>query len=290
MDRNSMVYKARRKMQVIAVKVFGYEFMTRVYYRICLGRPCNLNNPKTLNEKICWLKVNEFGNDRLIVNCSDKYRVRKYVRKKIGAEYLVPLIDAWDHADEIDFDRLPDKYILKCNHGCAYNILVDDNRKTDGNAVRKQLDIWLKEDFSLFNAEPQYHGIKRKIICEEHVGKDLVDYKFFCCNGKIVFYYVSSDLLDDRNARMCHYLPDGNMAPFQRKSYRLHEFPVLPFIDELKNLAVKLAEEFKFVRVDFLVAGGAKVYFSELTFTPGGGYMDIEPQALFDRMGDKLRI
>ncbi len=289
MDRNSIVYRVRRKCQAAATKVCGYKTMNQIYYRLIMHRKCNLKEPHTLNEKICWLKLYNYSQNPLAIQCSDKYRVRKYVKEKIGKEYLVPLIGQWDHADEIDFTKLPDKFILKCNHGCAYNIIVDDKNKLDVQGTKKILDSWMHEDFSLFNSEPQYHAIKRKIICEKHLGKQLVDYKFFCMNGKIRFYYVSSGLLDDRTAAIRHYLANDTEAPFQRIGYKSADFVLDDKLDEMKILAQKLAEEFPFVRVDFLLAEN-QIYFSELTYTPGGGYNVHEPQREFDKMGKYLKL
>lgn len=289
MNRESYVYKVRRKCQAAATKLFGYKAMNQVYYRIIVHRKCNLKNPKTLNEKICWLKLFDFPENSLVVQCSDKYKVRSYVKEKIGELYLVPLLGVWDNAEEIDFKELPQKFILKCNHGCAYNIIINDKAKLDVVHTRKVLNRWLREDFSLFNVEPQYHAIERKIICEKHLGDDLVDYKFFCMNGKIRFYYVSSGLLDDHTACMRHYLANDTEAPFQRTYYKNIEFNLSGKLDELKTLAEKLAADFPFVRVDLFLAGD-EIFFSELTYTPGGGYNVHEPQEEFDKMGEYLNI
>lgn len=270
MDRNSFVYKIRRKCQVMATKLFGYKNMNQVYYRIITHKYCNLHRPQTLNEKICWLKLYHYPKNPLVIQASDKYRVRRYVKKKIGKEYLVPLIGYWENANDINFETLPQKFILKCNHGCAYNILVDKKKKLEIDTIKKRLNQWMREDFSLYNSEPQYHAIKRKIICEKHLGNDLVDYKCFCMNGKVRFYYVSSGLLEDRTAYMRHYLADDTEAPFQRTCYKSTSFSLSDKLDEMKSLAEKLARDFLFVRVDFFLAQD-QIYFSELTFTPGGG-------------------
>ena len=288
--RDSAIYPIRRKMQQIVTKVMGYKTMTKVYYRIILKEKCNLKEPKNINEKICWLKVNEFENDDKVVKCADKYRVREFVKDTIGEEYLVPLIGAWDNEEQINFDELPDKFILKCNHGCAYNILVDDKKSVDIKETKGKLKKWMKEDFSYFNAEPQYHKIPRKIICEEHLGKNLMDYKFFCLNGKVSFFYISDGLLEDSTARMKHYLRDGSTAPFQRTRYKEYDFDVSKeLLDKLITNAEKLAKPFDFVRVDFFLVDD-KVYFSEMTFTPSGGYNNFEPAEYADILGKELNL
>lgn len=289
MDRNNLLYKIRRDMQVAATKCFGYKAMTKFYYRILLKKKCNLENPQDLNDKICWLKVYDYPNNKLVIQCADKFLVREYVKDKIGEEYLVPLVKAYDTAKEIDFSMLPEKFILKCNHGCAYNILVNDKKSIDERATKKQLAKWLKEDFSLFNAEPQYHAIPRKIVCEKHLGNNLVDYKFFCFNGKVNFYYVSEGLLDDRTATMKHYLRDGSVAPFQREGYAEADFPYTNTVKKMIELAEKLAEPFPFVRVDFFLVDEC-IYFAELTFTPGGGYNELSPSSYLLELGKKLKL
>ena len=289
MTRDSSLYKLRRKLQCVATRLFGYSIMTKVYYRIILKEKCDLKSPRSFNEKLCWLKVNDFPNDPLVIQCSDKLRVRGYVKEKIGDSYLVPLLGSWEDAKNIDFSKLPSRFILKCNHGCGYNILVDDVKQIDLDQTRKQLNHWLKEDFSLFNAEPHYHYIDRKIICEEHLGKDLVDYKFFCFNGEPKFFYVSYGLLNNDTAVMRHFNLDGSDAPFQRGAYGKGDFELDSRLPEMISIAKCLSADFKFVRVDLVLAQD-RIWFSELTFTPGGGYNDLSPKEWLIKLGDQLSI
>lgn len=170
MHRRSAIWHLRRKCQAIATKILGYGTMTKIYYYIFLKERCNLKYPKNLNEKICWLKVNKYEGDKLVIQCADKFLVREYIRKQIDKKYLVPLLNVWNNVEEINFDELPDKFILKCNHGCGYNILVDNKNKLNISEAKRKLNKWMKEDFSLYNAEPQYCHIPRKIICEKHLG------------------------------------------------------------------------------------------------------------------------
>ncbi len=287
MERTCFIYKIRRSCQSLATRILGYKISTKMYYIILLKKKCNLDKPEDLNEKLCWLKVYDYPKNKLVIQCADKYLVRNYISKKIGNDVLVPLLGVYDKASEIDFDKLPDKFILKCNHGCAYNILVNDKEELDIFATRKQLNKWLKEDFSLFNAEPQYHYIPRKIVCEKHLGEKLIDYKFFCFNGKVEFYYVSEGLLDDRTATMKHYMRDGSIAPFQREGYAEADFPYDDTVKKMVEYAEILASDFTFVRVDFFLVEG-KIYFAELTFTPGGGYNELTPSSYLLELGKKL--
>ena len=293
MERSNPIYKIRRTFQALATKIFGYKTMAKIYYWILLKKKCNLDDPQDFNEKLCWLKVYDYPKNPLVIQGADKYLVREYIKNKLnqcgGDLILVPLLGVYDSADEIDFDALPDSFILKCNHGCAYNILVNDKNKLDISVTRKQLKKWLKEDFSLFNAEPQYHYIPRKIVCEKHLGEKLIDYKFFCFNGKVDFYYVSEGLLDDRTARMKHYLRDGAVAPFQRQGYADAHFTYDDAVKKMIEYAEILAAEFVFVRVDFFLVGES-IYFAELTFTPGGGYNELTPSSCLLELGRKLKL
>ena len=160
MERDSFLYKARRKCQVLAHKVFSNEAMSKFYYKILLHKNLDLKNPKTFNEKIQWLKLYHYPKDPVVINGADKYAVRDYIAQKGYEQRLVPLLGTWDQAEDIDWDTLPQKFVLKCNHGCAYNIVVSDKDKLDKAATTKQLNKWLKEDFGAFNVEIHYSAIK----------------------------------------------------------------------------------------------------------------------------------
>lgn len=291
MNRNSKIYSLRRYLQKTATKFFGFRIMTRLYYFVILKRFCHLNNPKTLNEKICWLKVNDYWNNSLVISCTDKYRVRSYIETKVGLKYLVPLLAAYDSVEDIDFDVLPDKFVLKCNHGCGYNIIVESKRELNFDETKSKLRKWMSEDFGLFNAEPHYSYIQPKIVCEHHVGQNFKDCKFFCIHGCVEFYYVSEDLLDRTKARMCYYLPNGDKASFHRDNYEVGDFNLPPnVVSEMIGLSEKLASDFVFVRVDFMLTEDNKIFFSELTFCPDGGYLEWTPSNYLLEYGKKLHL
>ena len=131
MDRNTTVYRLRRKFQAMAHSIVPDEVMAKLYGRIILGKWMNLDNPKTFNEKISWLKIHYFPSNELVVQCANKFTVREYIIKKGLGLLLVPLLGAWNRVDEIDWDSLPSKFVLKCNHGCAYNIVCHDKANFD---------------------------------------------------------------------------------------------------------------------------------------------------------------
>ena len=291
MERDSFLYKARRKCQVLAHKVVSDEAMSKFYFKIVLHKKLNLENPQTFNEKIQWMKLYYYPKNPLVVNGSDKYAVREYIEKKGFGDKLVPLLGVWDRAEDIDWDKLPDRFVLKCNHGCAYNIVVSDKSKLDKAATVKQLNEWLKEDFGAFNIELHYSAIKHhRITCEEFLGENITDYKYFCFSGVPHCIYVSTDLIHDRQAQIGFFYLDGKKMPLHRDDYAdIPEVTLPPFYDEMKEAAVVLCKDFPFVRVDFFIANNTW-YFAELTFTPGAGMMPFNPESYDLEWGKMIEI
>lgn len=277
MERDSFLYKARRQCQVIAHKIMPDETMCKFYSRILLKKKVDLKNPQTFNEKIQWLKLHDYPNNPLVIQGADKFRVRKYVEEKGLGNILVPLIGEWDDPDKINWDELPDKFVLKCNHGCAYNIVCSDKSTFDKEDAIKKMKKWMKEDFGAFNIETHYSKIVPHITCEEYLGECITDYKFFCFNGKPQYIYISSDLIHDRQAQIGFFYLDGKKMPLIRDDYAPMDIDQLPnFFEDMKRDAEVLCQDFPFVRVDFFIANNT-YYFAELTFTPSGGMMPFNP-------------
>lgn len=291
MERDSFLYKIRRKGQVVAHKIIPNTTMSKIYFRIVLKKKLNLKNPQTFNEKIQWCKLYYYPRSKRVVTCADKYAVREYIKRKGYGETLTPLLGVWDNANDIEWDKLPDQFVLKCNHGCAYNIVVPDKRKLDEVKATKQLNDWLKEDFGAFNIELHYSKIKpHKVICEEFLGESITDYKFFCFNGEPKYIYVSNDLIHDRQAQIGFFYLDGTKMPLTRDDYTdIPEVKLPPFFDKMTQMAKKLSQDFPFVRVDFFIANG-RYYFAELTFTPGAGMMPFNPEKYDLEWGNMLDI
>ncbi len=290
MSQHGKLYKIRRKLQVVFYDISSPEIVSRVYFRIVMGYKLNLKNPKTFNEKLQWLKLRDWPTNELAIKCADKYRVREYIKEKKMGNTLNKLIGVWDNADEIDFDKLPEQFALKCNHGCGYNVIVSDKSKIDVKEVRQKLNKWLKEDFGKNNAEPHYSKIKPKIICEKYLGGNMTDYKFFCLNGKVEFMYIASGFGEGVDEKMTYLDKNGKIAPYQRTSYKRKDDIVVPKnFEKMKKMSELLAKDFKFVRVDWYEVDG-KIFFGELTFTPAGCMMKIEPAKYDKLLGDKLKI
>ena len=189
--KKSVFYNIRRKLQVIATKITSYEFMTKLYYYKIFRKKLNLKNPITFSEKLQWLKLYYYPSNMNVIRCADKYKVREYLEEKGLSRYLNELIGVWEKWEDVKWEDLPQKFVLKCNHGCGYNIICNDKSFLSKVDVGKKINKWLSEDFSLFNAEKHYTFIERKIICEKYLGEDIIDYKFFCFHGKPEFFYIA---------------------------------------------------------------------------------------------------
>ena len=291
MERNSFLYKARRKAQVFAHRIVSNEAMSKFYFKIVLGKKLNLENPRTFNEKLQWMKLYYYPNNPLVIQCADKYAVRKYIEDKGYGDLLVPLVGHWKQADNIEWDQLPNKFVLKCNHGCAYNLLCGDKLTFDMKAAEKQLNTWMKEDFGAFNIEIHYSKIIPHLItCEEYLGDNITDYKFFCFNGEPKFIYVSNNLVHDIQSQIGFFNLDGSKMPLKREDYTDIAKVELPdFFNEMLGVAKDLCKGFPFVRVDFFLAND-RYYFAELTFTPSACMMPFNPDKYDMEWGKMIEL
>ena len=237
------------------------------------------------------MKINYYPNNPLVIQGADKYAVRRYVEDKGFGDLLVPLLGVWNNAKDIQWEKLPDKFVLKCNHGCAYNILCGDKNNFNTSGATKQLNEWLKEDFGSFNIELHYSKIQPRLItCEEYLGDCIMDYKYFCFNGEPKYIYVSNDLVHDRQAQIGFFYLDGKKMPMTRDDYTdIAEIELPEFYDEMTEAARMLCKDFPFVRVDFFIANN-RYYFAELTFTPGAGMMPFNPEKFDLEWGSILNI
>lgn len=241
-------------------------------------RPLDLENPVTLDEKIQFLKLSRYGKDPLVKQCADKYAVRKYIKEKGCSDLLVPLIAVYDKVDEIEWSSLPNAFAMKWNFGCGFNIICTDKTTLDIEDAKKKMQKWGKDRSCYLDyAEMQYKGVPRKIIVEEYLKPESgllpADYKVYCFNGQPKFILVCVGrehdgrpkfYFFDENWDLARINPDSINAPLN------FTYPKPSCFDKLMQSAKILSEPFEFVRADFYVVSD-KVYFGELTFTPGGG-------------------
>lgn len=285
-----MIEKIRICITQAFIKMFGKNTKisdmqyNRILYRLRTGNKANINCPKTFNEHILARKI--FMNEESLTQYTDKYEVRHYVERTIGAQFLVKQFGVWENPEEIPFDKLPRQYVLKATHGSGWNIIVRDGQKINTIKIVSKLKGFLKENYYTYGREKNYSLIKPRIVCEEFIesvpGRSLIDFKVFCFGGWAKFYsvtYVENgkqhfDIFD---------LSDGRLDIKDR--YEKVSCTYLPKnIDDVIRLAQELARPFDFVRVDFYIAQQG-IFFSELTFHSGGGIRPIKPIQIDYKLG-----
>lgn len=268
-------------------RVFGSENMLILETRFRFKKTIHIDKPITLSDKICYL---EFRTDNpLTVMCSDKYEVRGYVKSKGLERLLVPLIgDVYDCVEQIDFQSLPEQFVLKATYGCQMNLICEDKSRLDIVKTKRVVKGWLSRGFNRDILEPHYRTIKRRIICEMFLeGSDgIIDYKIHCLNGAPIFILVCSE----RSKGLCLNLYDLQWNPIHEiigKHLNNKEIQKPSGLDEMIEASKVLSEDFEFVRVDFYEING-NVYFGELTFTPDGGILSYFSKDFDQKMGAKL--
>lgn len=289
MSEKSILYKIRRKIQVIAYKITGPEFVSKLYFRHELGYKLNLDDPKTFNEKLQWLKLYYWPNDFKAIQCADKYAVRAYIESMGKKDLLNDLLGVWEEVEDIDWKALPNQFAMKCNHGCGYNLICSDKKLLDEKKVKKQFASWMKQDFGEFNAEPHYDKIKKKIICEKFLKGDVINYNIYVFNGRVVFFSVAGGLGDGIGEHLTYYNADGSLADFKNKNYPVKKEKLTDLLDEMKKTAEYLGKDFPMVRVDLFDVEG-KIILSEMTFTPGGALIPFDTYEADFHLGEKLDI
>lgn len=246
-------------------------------YEAIFGKRLNLDNPQTFNEKLQWLKLYDRNPEYTIM--VDKYKVRDYIKEKIGEEYLIPLIGVWDNPDDIDFDALPDKFVLKCNHNSGLGMCIcKDKSKLNIENVKSELKKGLAQDYYLTGREWPYKNVPRKIIAEKYMtdtsdSSDFTDYKFFCFNGYVDCVMVclersSGDtkfFFFDRNWNLKRLNTRGKNAPDGFTISKPSQ------MDKMFEIAAKLSKGLPFVRID-LYQSNDHIYFGEITFFPDSGF------------------
>lgn len=244
-------------------------------YKQCMGYSLNLSNPKTFNEKLQWLKLHDRKPEYTMM--VDKYAVRKYIADTIGEEYLIPLLGVWDNPDDIDFDALPNQFVLKCNHNSGLGMCIcKDKAKLDIAKVKAELRKGLKQDYYLTCREWPYKNVKRRIIAEKYMSdegnEELSDYKVLCFNGEPKLIEVHKGRFYG-NHTADNYDESWNKTDIEQydlpKSDKIMPKPV--FLEEMLHLSKLLSKNLIHVRVDWYFTNN-RLYFGELTFFDGSGY------------------
>lgn len=267
-------------------------FLTRRFHEIT-GKVLDLDDPRSFNEKLQWLKLND-RNPRY-TQLVDKYAVREIIAREIGEEYLIPLVGGpWDSFEEIDFNLLPDQFVLKCTHDSGGVVICKDKKKLDINAARKKLTKALGRDYYQISKEWPYKNVPHKIIAEAYMvdesGTELKDYKLMCFSGRVKCSFICSDRFTEKGLHVTFFDREWNVMPFERcyPSYK-EGLPKPKSYEEMMVLAEKLSEGIPFVRVDFYDING-KIYFGEITFYPGSGYETFSPEEWDYTLGSWIEL
>lgn len=261
----------------------------KIMYRVKMKKKLNLKNPKTFNEKINWLKIYDYPYNETVIKCADKYLVRDYMTERGYSDYLVNLIGVWDSPDVINFNELPDKFVLKCNHGSKYNIICFDKSKLDINNVVKKLNDWMKEDFGKVSCEYHYSKIPKKIICEEYLDNDLKDLQVWCSYGKILFivYINSPHGINEKKT----FDENWNEVDFVTSLPIIKDKVKKPEkLDDIILMAKDISKEFVFLRLDFYILNNNIVKFSEMTFSPASGFIQWKPSKYDKIVGNTIDL
>lgn len=272
-------------LEVLSPLIKSDELYLKIYFFIYMGKWIDFSNMKTFSEKVQWLKMH--NTDPIFTVMADKYASKQFVEDKLGPGYTFPLLGVWDIFEEIDFDKLPDKFVLKTNHDSGGVWIIKDKSKADFASIEKEIKKRQKKNYYYLGREYPYKNIPRKIIAEKYMEEaengGLKDYKFFCFDGKPTYIQVDIDRFT--NHRRDYYDTDWELMDFGVLYHRsCQRMPPPPHLTEMIEIARTLSQGLRFLRVDLFNLNG-KVYVGELTFHPGGGVEIITPKEWEYKLG-----
>ncbi len=267
---------------------FSDKYFIKVFWREMFGYPLDLEHPVTFNEKIQWMKY--YDRDPRLPDRIDKLKVKDWVATVIGQEYVIPTLAVYDTPDSISLEGLPDKFVLKCNHDSGGIVICKDKSTFDLDAAKQILWKSFKHNFYEEYREWPYKEIERKVFAEEYIvdsmSNDLPDYKFFTFGGVPHYMFIATGRQSGHEVMFDFFDMDGNRLRVKNVHPNNPGDVALPAtFDTMKDLARKLGDGFKQVRVDFYEADG-QCYFGEMTFFHGAGLMPFEPASFDKDMGD----
>ena len=266
----------------------------QIKFRLEMGEKLNLKHPKTFNEKLQWLKL--YNRRPEYTTMVDKHAVKNYVANKIGKEYIIPTLGVWDRLEEIDWEVLPNQFVLKTTHGGGGGgvSICRDKATFNRQEACQKLQRSLNSDIYLNYREWPYKDVPKRIIAEKYMvdesGVELKDYKFFCFNGRVEYFKVDFDRFNSHKAN--YYDREANLLPFWEKvcpADHTRVFDKPKNFDKMIELAETLSRNIPFVRIDFYNING-NIYFGEITFFPGAGMNKFEPKEWDYRIGKYLKL
>ena len=286
MSSSKILKKIKYAMRIIPDRAY-----IQMYYFAHFKKFCNLKNPKTYNEKLNWLKLHD--KNPIYTRIVDKFEAKEYVKDIIGDQYIIPTLGVWDNFDDIDFDELPQQFVLKCTHDSEGSVIVKDKDKLDKEMAKNKIESALKQNFFYIGREWPYKNVKPRIIAEkymeDHIDGELRDYKFFCFDGEPKAMFVASDRASD-NVKFDYFDLNFNHLDIKQK-YPHAEQPLRKPVtfEKMIELSKVLSKGFPHVRVDFYEVDG-QLYFGELTFYHFSGFMPFEPNKWDKIFGDWIKL
>ena len=271
------------------------ELYLKVYYRLRVGKKLHLDNPKTFTEKIQWLKIyyNRSPECSIMV---DKYAAKHFVAERIGEEYIIPTLGVWEKFEDIDFDTLPNQFVLKTTNGSGGIYICKDKSRFDKEKARKKITKSLKRDFFWRSREYQYAGVQQRVLAEKYMEDEtgeLKDYKFFCFDGepKVLFYASDRYAKGKGGVKFDYYDMDFNLLPISSSGHGHSDIPltITPTLEKMKKIAAKLSKGYPHLRVDLYNING-HIYFGELTFHHDGGIVPFEPEEWDYKLGEMIHL
>lgn len=271
------------------------EYLERKF-ECCMGKSLDLEHPQTFNEKLQWLKL--YDRKPEYTTMVDKYAVKKYVADKIGEEYIIPTLGVWDNPDDIDFDALPSRFVLKCNHNSGLGMCIcKDKSELNIEKVKSELRRGLAQDYYLTGREWAYKNVSRKIIAEEYIedkGKAVPeDYKVYCINGKPLYIVVFHNRFND-SEELSESVYDTSWQPQHislDEHFKVSDIvePVPECLDKMLKFAEMLSTNMSQSRIDFYIVNN-RLYFGEITLYTASGFQKMIPESLDYDLGKIVKL
>lgn len=261
-------------------------------FKLRMGYNLDLQNPQTFNEKLQWLKLND--RNPTYTKMVDKYEVKKYVASIIGEKYIIPTLGVYNDFDDIDFNKLPNQFVIKCTHDSGGLVICKDKSKLKITKVKRKINEFLERKYFYIHREWPYKNVKPRIIIEKYMctkkQKELIDYKFFCFNGNPKIILVCSERFSSNNMCETWFDDKWNFLDIIESSHRVDKTIKKPInLSKMMEFSKKLSKDIPFVRVDFYEING-KTYFGELTFFPASGFERFEPKEWDYKLGEMLKL
>lgn len=279
-----------QKLLIIIFKLLPDKLFLKIQHFYSFKKRLNLNAPQTFNEKLQWLKL--YNRKDIYTTMVDKYNVKKYVAGIIGEEYIIQTFGIYDKFEEINFEKLPNQFVIKCTHDSGGLVIVKDKSQLSIVNAKRIINKSLKRNYYYAGREWPYKNVKPKIIIEKYMedknDTSMHDYKFFCFNGEAKYCLVCTDR--DTNLKETFFDINWNVAPFKRPNHDIDRTIKKPKnLDLMIELANRLSKGIPFIRVDFYEING-NVYFGELTLYPAGALSKFEPEEWDKKLGDLIDL